>query len=215
MRSFVTIENKDWSRMYDLIVDGKDGAGIAHSITNSKKALARYVAALRILSIDPRTKWDGSKFSGEFADFGNKAIELGESFDKICDVYDSTPVPESLIQQTKEEIDATSYRANINPNFWKQLRHNNIPVSTQKKDCNTPSFDEQIKIIFYPCSYDQCSVDIAVRHSDRSYAIIGTEGNLPVPNIFIGADTYVGGYAEVFENILFNALNQTAMGGNL
>jgi ABC-type transporter Mla maintaining outer membrane lipid asymmetry permease subunit MlaE len=30
-----------------------------------------------------------------------------------------------------------------------------------------------------------------------------------------GADTYVGGYAEVFENILFNALNQTVMGGNL
>lgn len=213
--ALITIENKDWSRMYDLIVDGKDGAGVARSITKKDKAMARYIAALRILNIDPRTKWDGSQFSGEFADFGNKAIELGRTFDDICEVYDATPVPESLIQQTKEEISATDYRAGINPNFWKQLRHNNIPVSTQKRPCEAISFDEQIKIIFYPCTYDQCSVEIAVDNTEKNYAIIRVEGDLPIPDNFIGANNYVGGYQEVFENILFNALNQTIMGGNL
>lgn len=78
------VSDKDWDRMQTLINKKSDGAGVAKSIKDKTKAIDRYVAGLKLTNSElvfPR-------FSGSFADFGNKAIELGASYSEIKRAYD-------------------------------------------------------------------------------------------------------------------------------
>jgi hypothetical protein len=96
------IEDKDWGRMMDLVVTGKDGVGTAKIIKNKDKALARFIAGTK-LSGQELSSWEyGSKeFYGEFEDFGNKAMELGATHEEIQKAFDEAIVPESIIEKMK------------------------------------------------------------------------------------------------------------------
>ena len=79
---------KDWDRMQTLINKKSDGASVAKSIKDKTKAIDRYVAGLKLTD----TALTKPPFKGEFADFGNKAIELGATYEDIKKAYDQTDV---------------------------------------------------------------------------------------------------------------------------
>ena len=89
---------KDWDRMQTLINKKSDGASVAKSIKDKTKAIDRYVAGLKLTD----TALTKPPFKGEFADFGNKAIELGATYEDIKKAYDEAN-PEDAGKDSKEE----------------------------------------------------------------------------------------------------------------
>lgn len=199
----IIIEDKDWNRMYDLIVDGKDGAGVARSIKQKWKAVARYVAAMRLLSMSPTNTFVNDHFEGHFNDFGNKALELGATFEDIYDTYSTCPVPTDLIEKIKDYLTTVEDRAGIPDNFFKELRHAGVPIvtSTVSKTSN----QQKLSIRFYPDTYDECSITISSSstkgNSPNEYSLIDESG------LSTGLTGHFG-YNEM-RNKVFEALSKT------
>lgn len=78
------VAQKDWDRMQTLINKNSDGASVAKSIKDKGKAIDRYVAGLKLTE----TALTKPPFKGAFEAFGNKAIELGATYEEIKKVYD-------------------------------------------------------------------------------------------------------------------------------
>lgn len=91
------ISEKDWKRMQDLVLTGKDGVGTAAVIKSKDKAIARFVAGIKLknsnLDINSPT-YGNNYFHGHFAEFGNKAMELGATLEEIQETYNTNQVPE-------------------------------------------------------------------------------------------------------------------------
>ena len=89
------ISNKDWDRMSDLVLSGKDGAGTAKIIKDKNKAIARFVAGVQLsekyICYDEQWK----EFRGVFCEFGEKALDLGATVEEIQSVFDENEVPSS------------------------------------------------------------------------------------------------------------------------
>jgi hypothetical protein len=96
----MVITEKDWSRMSDLVLSGKDGSGVASTIKDKNKAIARYVAGLK-LSNDTIQAFTGGRvhFFGYFSAFGNRALELGATLDEIKNTYCETSIPGVFLQK--------------------------------------------------------------------------------------------------------------------
>ena len=88
---------KDWDRMLDLVMKGDDGSTAAKLIKDKGKAIARFVAGLK-LSNSP-LNWSGRYYSGSFRDLGDRAIEMGATPDEIKTVFDSTDTPVSYVDK--------------------------------------------------------------------------------------------------------------------
>ncbi len=86
----VGIQTKDWDRMMDLVLADKDGASIAKSIRDKNKAIARYIAGMKI---DNRSNFDS---------FYNKAIELGATKDEIDLIMSNTVIPDNIAEKYKD-----------------------------------------------------------------------------------------------------------------
>lgn len=82
---------KDWDRMSSLIKKNSDGAGVARTIKSKEKAIDRFVAGLKLTDSE-LTK---PPFKGEFEAFGNRAIELGATYEEIKKVFDATSVDDA------------------------------------------------------------------------------------------------------------------------
>lgn len=82
---------KDWERMQTLINKKSDGASVAKSIKDKTKAVDRYVAGLKLTE----TELTKPPFKGAFADFGNKAIELGATYEEIKKAYDTANIEDA------------------------------------------------------------------------------------------------------------------------
>lgn len=103
---------KDWTRMQDLIDKEKDGASVAKSIKDKTKAIDRYVAGLKLTD----TELTKPPFKGKFADFGNKAVELGATYEEIKKAYDEAdpadkaekPAAKAWTPKTRESDKTTS-----------------------------------------------------------------------------------------------------------
>ena len=221
----IKISDKDWNRMYDLIADRKDGESVARSIRQKDKAIARFVAGLKLKGEEPDYDKDLERYYGHFSAFGNKALELGATVDEIKEVYDSVPAPESLIDQLSQTIDDTSYRVRIPDTFWKALRKANIPVKTAKNnrragpvatywmEGNGRKWNIPLVITFYPDSPYECSVDLDVITDEgdgsNRYALYSEKNmktDLPVYD-------HVG--FEELKKKIFAALKDTPMGDEL
>jgi len=97
------ISDKDWKRMRDLVVTGKDGANVARSIKSKDKAIARFVAGLLLEGDKPETSsFRDNEYNCAFDDFGNKALELGATKDEIEKIFKATKVPEKYETQLKD-----------------------------------------------------------------------------------------------------------------
>ena len=84
----IEVASKDWDRMQTLINKNSDGAGVAKTIKDKTKAIDRYIAGLKLSG----TELNKPPFEGKFADFGNRALELGATYADIKKVYDQTDV---------------------------------------------------------------------------------------------------------------------------
>lgn len=91
-----SVDSKDWDRMIDLVAKGDtDGEKIAKLIKDKNKAMARFIAGLK-LNNSP-LEYKDSKYSpygySAFAKLGELAIELGATPEEIQALFDITEVP--------------------------------------------------------------------------------------------------------------------------
>lgn len=99
---FESIDDKDWSRMSDLVLSGKDGSGVAKTITNKKKAINRYVAGLKLKGDNLNYSPDMKHYYGSFSEFGDKALKLGATPEEIQKAFDEAgEVPEKYNEKSK------------------------------------------------------------------------------------------------------------------
>lgn len=133
----VYVEEKDWNRMFDLIADGKDGASVAKSIKTGEKAIARYVAGLRLLNKSPAEFYSSGRFTGYFSDFGNRALTLGVTFQEIMGLWEETVVPKGLSEKIQAYIEDSECRVNIPDNFFKEIRHLGIDLKIEEDERST------------------------------------------------------------------------------
>ena len=98
----VVVAPKDWDRMLDLVLKGDDGDTAAKLIKDKNKAIARFVAGLKLknqpLSYDERWK----EFRGYFSPLGDKALSLGATIEEIQNVYDETTVPQNVLEKQSQ-----------------------------------------------------------------------------------------------------------------
>jgi hypothetical protein len=94
------ITDKDWIRMSDLVLSGKGGEGTAKIIKNKDKAIARFVAGLKLDGVNLNYNENWKEFCGSFSEFGNKAIELGATIEEIQGTFGENEVP----QKYKEKL---------------------------------------------------------------------------------------------------------------
>ena len=95
----MNITNKDWERMLSLVLTSSEGDGVAKSIKDKNKAIARFICGLKLNhdSIEYNERW--KEFTGEFSCFGNKALSLGASVEEIQEAFDLTSLPQSIIDK--------------------------------------------------------------------------------------------------------------------
>ena len=92
------ITKKDWDRMVELVISDKDGEGVAATIKCKKKAMSRYVAGIK-LERDELSEPGWCGFRGSFSAFGDRAIELGATFEEIQELFLNTEVPASYFEK--------------------------------------------------------------------------------------------------------------------
>jgi len=93
----VKISSKDWDRMVDLVLKDDDGSSVAKLITDKNKAIARYVAGLKLNGTP--VQYSGTYYWGPFSDLANKAKSLGATLEEIQEAYDKATVPEAYIEK--------------------------------------------------------------------------------------------------------------------
>jgi len=99
------ISSKDWQRMLDLDLAGDDGSKVARSITDKNKAIARFIAGLKISgsNISLNKNYRGNpEYNGDYSALGNKALQLGATPEEIQSLFDQTTVPDEYTTKQKE-----------------------------------------------------------------------------------------------------------------
>jgi hypothetical protein len=95
------IVEKDWNRMTDLVLTGKDGAGVAKVLKDKNKAIARFVSGLKLEKDNLNYNSDWKEFRGSFSEFGDKALKLGATLEEIQKVFDENEVPTKYSEKIK------------------------------------------------------------------------------------------------------------------
>jgi hypothetical protein len=120
------IVNKDWSRMQTMIrQEGATtwaGENVADKITNKDKALARFVAGMKLAgrTIEDFAKYlqfGSAKANIPFLSFWEKAKDLGATPDEVLDLYERFDVPEEYSDgNEKIKMTSTFKRWKMDPN---------------------------------------------------------------------------------------------------
>jgi len=99
------IVDKDWKRMSDLVLSGKDGVSVAKSLKDKTKAIARFVSGVKLENgkLDYNEKW--KEYHGPFSEFGNRALELGATPEEIQIVFDENDIPPKYAEQLTDLSD--------------------------------------------------------------------------------------------------------------
>lgn len=100
------LETKDFTRMRDLILNNKNGAGVANSIKEKRKAIARFVAGNMLCGgnftlindfYNKNHTFTNGKSSGVFFEhFGNRALALGVNIKDIEIAYKMAVIPRNF-----------------------------------------------------------------------------------------------------------------------
>jgi hypothetical protein len=103
-----TVSTKDWDRVFKISTTRDGAIKMANSLKNKDKAIARFVAGLKLNNEDLTYNPDAyNKFGRSiFAPLGEKAMELGATFDEIKVLYDNTEVPEKYLDKKLATSDA-------------------------------------------------------------------------------------------------------------
>lgn len=96
----VKVAPKDWDRMLDLQLAGKSGDNVASKLKDKGKAMARFVAGLKIeRSVPTKARYGDGFGDSNFTSFGDKALELGATFEEIEELYSTTEFPQKYIDK--------------------------------------------------------------------------------------------------------------------
>lgn len=87
------VSKKDWDRMTELVLTDSEAVGVAGSIKCKKKAMARYVAGLKLEREEP------NPYSSTFRAFRDRALELGATEEEIRELYDQVEVPAEYLEK--------------------------------------------------------------------------------------------------------------------
>lgn len=103
----VIVAPKDWDRMMDLVLKGDtDGEKVAKLIKDKNKAMARFVAGLKLSNAPLNyedSKWRPYGYS-PFAELGKLALDLGATPQEIQTLYNTTEIPNATVDKmTKRE----------------------------------------------------------------------------------------------------------------
>jgi len=93
------IEDKDWSRMVDLVLSGKDGNAAANAIKDKRKAIARFVCGCKLTNDRPAPCSWRNGFMNSFSEFGDKALSLGATVEEIQTIYDAIIIPQKYVDK--------------------------------------------------------------------------------------------------------------------
>ena len=96
------ITDKEWGRMTDLVLTGNDGVGTAKILKNKDKAIARFVAGLKLENDTLNYNESWKEYRGAFSEFGNKAIELGATIEEIKDTFCENVIPVEFTEKLKK-----------------------------------------------------------------------------------------------------------------
>lgn len=97
------VTDKDWQRMLDLFLSGKDGENVAYTIKDKYKAVARYVAGLYLSGNEKNFPYE-DKFAwrfGQFRVFAEVALKLGATIEDIKDLIEKTQLPAKYSEKLK------------------------------------------------------------------------------------------------------------------
>ena len=89
------VSKKDWDRMTELVLTDSEAVGVAGSIKCKKKAMARYVAGIKLTDDEPQPH----RYFSRFGRFGNRALELGATVEEIRELYDQVEVPAEYLEK--------------------------------------------------------------------------------------------------------------------
>ena len=137
------IESKDWDRMISLQLKGDDGSKVAKAIKDKNKAMARFVAGLKVTNSELGFGKTPGWYLGLFSSLGDKAIELGATPEEIKDLFNQTETPQSAIEKiTKLEgkkldnrfVGAVSKAILDTGSDIKYLPHNGYAITRDGKD---------------------------------------------------------------------------------
>lgn len=95
----VSVSDKDYIRMIDLIVKKDPGSSVAKSITNKTKAINRFVAGLKLTRSEYEYISNPNNYRGHFVEFGDKAIQLGATHKEIIDILKNTHTPDQYFHR--------------------------------------------------------------------------------------------------------------------
>ena len=106
-----TIVIKDWERMQDLIDRNKDGEDVAAKIKNKAKAVARYVAGVKLMG---RVAVESGRLPySDFRAFGLRALELGATIEDIQSTFEAAAVPEDFAETHITKDPYTGYTGSL------------------------------------------------------------------------------------------------------
>jgi hypothetical protein len=95
----INISTKDWDRMLDLVMKDDDGDTVAKLIKDKNKAIARFIAGLKLNNSPLKYNEDWKSYSGRFSSLGNKALQLGATPEEIQNLYIETGTPSIYIEK--------------------------------------------------------------------------------------------------------------------
>ena len=95
----LTVTDKDWARMLKLVLKDDEGKSVVKLIKDKNKAIARFIAGLKLSKSEPEFDKDINKYSHltNFRDIGNLALSLGATDDEIMDLYNKTDIPKKYL----------------------------------------------------------------------------------------------------------------------
>lgn len=138
------VSYKDWERMQDLIDRGKDGKDVAEKIKSAPKAVARFVAGIILLnhSLENyiREDRDGNKYfrySGQFLEFGLKAVKLGAKMEDIIRTYNSASIPEDFRETHVTKNSYTGFTGSLRRLADTLAREHGLTYSLKLKTSNS------------------------------------------------------------------------------
>lgn len=95
------VVSKDWDRMLDLVLSHGDGDSVSKVIKDKDKAIARFVAGLKLSNSPLRYSDTYKHYIGDFSSLGDKALKLGATTEEIKEVFDKTEVPDKYLEKMK------------------------------------------------------------------------------------------------------------------
>lgn len=130
------VVHKDWERMQDLLDRDQNGEGVASKIKSKDKAVARYIAGMKLLketAVEPYRENQYYLPYSCFKAFGQKALDLGATYEDLLETEAATEIPDDFFANHVTKDDYRGYTGSLR-RLLDQLRA--LGVTIEMKSLN-------------------------------------------------------------------------------